>query len=751
MDVARNSFTLRMKRWVFVVVFSLMKGLCPVCAQGVRILSDNGQSVEGAVVTFISLADNSQSAVVFTNLNGEASLSGLTPPVLCSINRMGFRAHTDTLFQSSSKKLIVLEPEGRDLGEVTVTGAMGPAYRRESVVPVQVLTRQDMEKRGAVTLRDVLVQELNVRLTNDPALGTTLNLQGAGGEHVKFLIDGVPVIGRQNGNIDLSQINLGNIERIEIVKGPMSVLYGSDALAGVINLITKTPSLQKWSASLSAFHETTGQYNLEGNAGVSFKSSSFSVNGGRNFFDGWDPASGEVRNQLWNPREQYFAQTKFTHSVKNLRFSLQSSWFNEKVTDRAQPVITPYYAYANDSYYHTLRHNHQFMAEKQLRRNASLNMNAAWSHYRYRKNTLRKNLVDLSEQFTPDALDDDTVNFNAAFFRGVYNAKSRSGKWNLLTGAELNREQGSGRRIDGRTHVIYDMAVFSAVDYVERSVTIRPALRVLYNSRFNAPVVPSLNILWKAGSMWSFRSSASLGYRAPSLKELYLEFVDNGIHNVRGNTQLSPERSRHLTTSAEYRNAYRRMVWSVEPMFFLNDIRDQIALVQAADNSTLYTYRNISRFKAIGGELRSRISMERFGLQGGVAYTGTAGFLDGEIETPSMAWYPEVNASADFKTVGNKTTFTVNWKYTGPRPVFVAGSDEVIRRFNNADFHMLDVSVNRKFFKDKLTLVMGVRNLLDVTNVRAVSGGGVHSGAVADSAPVGMGTSFFTKLTIDMR
>lgn len=740
-----------MKKWVFLALFSLVPGWFLVHAQGVRILSENGQSVEGAVVTFVSLENQSQTAVVFTNIHGEAFISGITPPVLCCINRMGFKAHRDTLFQSSSKKLIVLELAGRDLGEVTVTGAMGPSYSRESVIPVQVLTRQDMEKRGAVTLRDVLVQELNVRLANDPALGTSLNLQGAGGEHVKFLVDGVPVIGRQNGNIDLSQINLGNIERIEIVKGPMSVLYGSDALAGVINLITKSPSSQKWSGSLSAFHETTGQYNVEGNAGVSFRSSSISVNGGRNFFDGWDPASGEVRNQLWNPREQYFAQTKFTHSVRNLRLSLQSSWFNEKVTDRAQPVITPYYAYANDSYYHTLRHNHQLMAEKQLKRDSRLSLNAAWSHYIYRKNTLRKNLVDLSEQLTPDALDDDTVNFNAAFFRSVYNAKSRSGKLNLLTGTELNREQGSGRRIDGRTHVIYDMAVFSALDYVQGDVTIRPSLRALYNSRFNAPVIPSLNILWQASNKWSFRSSASLGYRAPSLKELYLEFVDNGIHNVRGNTQLSPERSRHLTTSAEYRYASRRTVWSVEPMLFFNDIRNQIALVQAADNSTLYTYRNINRFKAVGGELRTRISKERFGLQGGFAYTGTVGFLDGEIEMPSIAWYPEVTAAADFKTPGNKTTFTVNWKYTGPRPVFVAGSDDVIRRFNNADFQLLDVSANRKFLKDKIMLVMGVRNLLNVTNVRAASGGGVHSGAVADSAPVAMGTSFFTKLTIDLR
>ena len=742
---------LRMKRRVCALVFCLLSGFYSVNAQKVRILSDNGQAVEGAVVTFTSLSHPAKSSVVLSNLNGDAAGPGLSPPILCRIERIGFLALNDTLLQAGDKKIILLKSAPFDLGEINVTGAMSPAYSRNAVVPVQILTRQDMEKRGAVTLRDILVQELNVRLSNDPALGSALNLQGTGGEHVKFLVDGVPVIGRQNGNIDLSQFNLGNIERIEIVKGPMSVLYGTDALAGVINLITKSPSTQRWTGSLSGFHETTGQYNVEGNSGLSFRSSSFSINAGRNFFDGWDPGKEKVRDQLWNPREQYFAQTKFTQSVKSLRLSLQSSFFNEKVSDRGKPVITPFYAYANDSYYHTLRHNHQLMAEKHLRQDSRLSMNAAWSHYRYRRNTLRKNLVDLTEQLTPDLLDDDTVRFNAMFFRGLYNVKSRSGKLNLLAGTEVNHERGSGRRIDGRSHVIYDVALFSALDYVAGNVTVRPSLRAIYNSRFSAPLVPAVNVLWKAGDKLSVRSSVSMGYRAPSLKELYLEFVDNGIHNVRGNTQLNPERSRHLTLSAEYRLAASQTVWLVEPSLFYNDIRDQIALVQAAQNSTLFTYRNISRFKAMGGELRSKVSWSRLSLQGGFAYTGISGFLEEDLEQPSVVWYPELNAAADFKTGDDRTTVTLNWKLTGPRPVFVAGSDDVIRRFKNAGFQMVDISTSRKLIRDKVVISAGVRNLLNVTNVQAAATGNFHSGTTANGAPVAMGTSLFTKLTINFR
>ena len=66
-----------------------------------------------------------------------------------------------------------------------------------------------------------------------------MSLQGLSGEHIKFLIDGVPVIGRMDGNVDLSQLNMYNVDHIEIVEGPMSVIYGSNALAGAVNIITK--------------------------------------------------------------------------------------------------------------------------------------------------------------------------------------------------------------------------------------------------------------------------------------------------------------------------------------------------------------------------------------------------------------------------------------------------------------------------------------------------------------------------------
>ena len=99
-----------------------------------------------------------------------------------------------------------------------------------------------MQERGVNNLAEALSNETSIRLTVDPSTGTSIELQGMGGENIKYLIDGVPVVGRVRGDIDLEQINMENVDHIEIVKGPMSVQYGTSAIAGVVNIITKQNS-----------------------------------------------------------------------------------------------------------------------------------------------------------------------------------------------------------------------------------------------------------------------------------------------------------------------------------------------------------------------------------------------------------------------------------------------------------------------------------------------------------------------------
>jgi len=199
-------------------------------AQSVRVLDEDLKPMEGVVVDYSSLVKSRPSTTVLTDRKGTAELKSPVFPVVRQLSYIGYATRVDTIYQSGALQELKLLKDSRSLGEVTVTGNFMETHARTDLVPVQVLQRSDFEKRGAVTVKDLLTQELNVQVGTDPVLGASVTMQGTGGEHIKILVDGVPVIGRQNGAIDLGQLNLSNIERVEMIKGPMSVMYGTDAL-----------------------------------------------------------------------------------------------------------------------------------------------------------------------------------------------------------------------------------------------------------------------------------------------------------------------------------------------------------------------------------------------------------------------------------------------------------------------------------------------------------------------------------------
>src|SRR6476660_9487761 len=126
------------------------------------------------------------------------------------------------------------------LGEVVVTGQYKPQSVKNSVYQVRVINSERIRLSSATNVQQVLNNQLGFRFSNDNTLGMTdVQLNGMGGNSVKILLDGVPMVDRYDQRVSLSQIDINNVERIEIVEGPMSVSYGTDAMAGVINIITK--------------------------------------------------------------------------------------------------------------------------------------------------------------------------------------------------------------------------------------------------------------------------------------------------------------------------------------------------------------------------------------------------------------------------------------------------------------------------------------------------------------------------------
>ena len=179
-------------------------------------------------------------------------------------------------------KKIVLK---KDLPEVVVTGQLSETLAQDAIHKIRIIGKKELNSGLFLDVASLLSKELNIRVSEDNVLGSSISIQGISGQNVKILIDDIPVIGRLNGSIDLSQISLSNVERIEIVEGPLSTVYGTDALAGTINIITKEQTESK--KIFTTYYETIGKYNYNFLLSENINNNTATYQFGRNYFNGW--------------------------------------------------------------------------------------------------------------------------------------------------------------------------------------------------------------------------------------------------------------------------------------------------------------------------------------------------------------------------------------------------------------------------------------------------------------------------------
>ena len=306
-----------------------------VFAQNVKIRVVDSETSKAEPVPYANICieslDNQIKEYYITNVNGEVDFE-LNQQKIVSISCLGFNPIIDTISPGDGIKTYVLDPTYYELNSVVVTGQYKPVSADKSIYDIKVIGKKRIESKAAVNLAEILSDELGIRLSNDPSTGTSMSLQGITGENVKILVDGVPVIGRLEGNIDLSQLNIDNASQIEMVEGPMSVIYGSNALGGVINIITQNNSHSKYKTSINSYYESIGTYNFNFLTSLRHKKNSFELNGGRNFFNGY--SLEDTRSKEWKPKEQYNAGATYYHNAEKTKLRFKSDFFNERLLDR---------------------------------------------------------------------------------------------------------------------------------------------------------------------------------------------------------------------------------------------------------------------------------------------------------------------------------------------------------------------------------------------------------------------------------
>lgn len=738
----------------------------PVLGQTIRVQSEQQhRKIFDAVLSLKSEKLN-KDTLLFNDQSGVFDITNFDEnwlPALVGVSGTGFKSKQVKLTEKKDLTVWVEMATSFTLfDEVAVTAQYENTRTENAVHKINVINREKIDALGAQNLRDVMTNEMNVRLSQDNVLGSSMSLQGVSGQNVKILIDGVPVTGRLNGNIDISQINMNNVERIEIIEGPLSVSYGTDALAGTINIITKKNVPQKLSMEAYTYYESMGQYNTNGKIGWNKKKHSFSLAGGRNYFDGWnsyhppfffdaDPIADSTRFSTWKPKEQFYGTFNYRYRLSDWTVDFTSDYFFEEVENKGRPRA-PYFQTAFDDFYLTNRWSNSVHAKGKLNDNFNFNGFVAYNHFQRKKNTYFRDLTNLDKQLTTSSGDQDTSVFNNVMSRATISSNYDSSWVNFELGYDVNHEIGFGPRIENERQVIGDYALFGTAEIkaLDRMV-IRPGLRAIHNTAYKAPLVPSLNVKYsflnsdKRKKGLDMRLSYARGFRAPDLKELYFFFVDIN-HNIQGNPDLKAEQSHNFNGSLNYYTRKEKREYKVAFSAFYNNISQMISLAQST--ATEYSYFNIDRFESTGVQINNDWVFGDLKFSFGASYIGRYNQLTQNETTgfDRFLFSPELRSNVMYKIPKLDLTLSLFYKYTGKMPIVMVDANQELLTSIISDFHTADFSASKVFWNKQLNATMGVKNIFDVTNIVGSTTGGAHSGG-SGTRMVAMGRTYFFSLS----
>jgi len=679
-----------------------------------------------------------------------SDLKGTVPNELKEVSKItisfvGYETLIDTI-QPGITTTLFLIPAVLNMSEVVITGQFKPEKADRSIYKINVINSRQIERKAATNLTDLLSSESNMRISQGGVLGTSLSLQGLSGENVKFLVDGVPVVGRLNGNIDLNQLNLYNVDHVEIIEGPMSVIYGSNAIAGVVNIITKENKSAALTAFANAYVESVGVYNFNAGGTVRRKNNSFSLDLSRNFFDGYT-TNDTLRSMQWKPRLQYNADAYYLYSRAKTRVKLSIQYFDETIQDKGD-LRTPYFETAFDNFYHTIRQTSKVESSYTISSNRQISLVGAYSSYNRNREQYYNDLTVPDKQLAGG----DTTFVGSYLLRAWYNRNYPEQKLNYQVGFDGNLETSSGQRIYGGSQEIGDYAGFVSMKYDPiKKVTIQPGARFTYNTKYKAPVVYSLNVKYGATENSSIRATYARGFRSPSIKELYLDFVDIN-HNLHGNPDLQAESSHNANLNFSYNRETTKAFLNTDLGLFYNYVDNMIWLFQVGNDITTYTYGNISKFISQGIEANATVSYyPKLTLKAGISHVGRK-FPDNtaDITDKKFHYSTDFNAMATYNLEKLNASITANYKYTGRFPLLTPDGtfdNQYIEGYSN-----LDISFMKSFMQNMFSVTVGGKNLFDVRDVTtAMVNSGAHSGGGDGSSRVAWGRTAFVKLTYNFK
>ena len=493
-----------------------------------------------------------------------------------------------------------------DLQEIVVTGTGTQHLLKNVPVQTEVISRKMLDSYGGKSIEEILAGLTASFAFSEGDMGSQMQLGGLGNAYILILIDGKRIHGDVGGENDLGLIDPHNIERIEIVKGAQSALYGSDAMAGVINIITKKHTEKGvYADNITRYgmHNDLRQHNT-----VAFNIGKFGSQTGFQL----------QRNDGWQNTAEEFAEATVLTDSKNKTVNQFRNW---QVTEHlTYKPVRDVELYADGSYYikdinrpQNGTHPSCDVYTYDLHyRNASASLGGKW-YLSGEEGTVRRNYLSLD------------ADWNKHEYSYIYTAKhydyvllqgeeygDQNGEWfsvAMLPGQKKlqSDQQRAMAQLKGIFYLPYENTLHAGAEYrydylnaPDRTdsgsasdwtaavyvqdefnllswFNLTAGLRLVDNRNFGVRLTPKVSAMFSAGD-FRFRLGWSQGFKTPTVKELhyrYLHLMGGSTFFNIGNTDLNPQTSNYYSANIEYRG--RKVTASVTG--YLNKLDNMIALV----------------------------------------------------------------------------------------------------------------------------------------------------------------------------
>lgn len=539
------------------------------------------------------------------------------------------------------------------LPEVVVTGTGTLHLLKDAPVQTEVINQRMLKNFSGKSIDEILSSLTSSFSFNEDDMGSQMQMNGLGNSYILVLIDGKRIHGDVGGQNDLSLIDPQNIEKIEIVKGASSALYGSDAIAGVVNIITKKHRQEGVLLENSTRVGSYGDLRQHNAVGLNFGKFSSLTNFQLQHSDGWqntgtehtvgtEPPIYDSRNKTVNRHTNWQVAQRFTYKpTDRLEFYADGSIYRKRIY-RTSGKYPHYDVKTWDMEYQ----NASVSAGGTYKLNATdfLQLDVDWNRHAYYYDFTATTLVEdydksagtiyypyfpyLAGQKELQSDQQRTMANLKGVFSLPYNNK-------LNVGAEYRYDwlkaptRVRGGKAHDNTQSVYVQDEWNPVDMLN----ITAGLRLNHNSSFGMKLTPKLSAMLKLSNDFRLRASWSQGFKTPAIRELYYRYVRqmSGTYLYLGNENLKPQSSNYYSMSAEYTHGSLSLTLSG----YYNKLDNMIALVtipnyQAPDEYIILydpvktrQYQNIETAKTYGLDFNARYSWRELTVGLGYSYLDT--------------------------------------------------------------------------------------------------------------------------------